>query len=190
MNHKEYLELLVEDLNIMFRNEPMGSSATQREKEHYLRIKVLTLHLHIDYLLTNIIKEKFKNEGISKIKEFYKKLEIVYATGDFDGGFSTALKILNKIRNSLSHNLIINLNEEESRIRTLNISIVQTLKMSNLSNSEHLFYSIIRYINVLADYLYKNIRGEISNWVLSIRAPQFGMTTELYPLISMIERPV
>jgi len=124
MNYKEYLELLTKDLNIIFKNEPTTDTLSQREKEHYFRVKILIFHLHADYLLSEIIREKFQahfnlreNKENFEVKdmEFIEKLRIFH-TINFDEGIFTTLRILNKIRNNLSHNLIIDLIGQEKKL--------------------------------------------------------------------------
>ena len=199
MNYKEYLELLSEDLNMIFRNEEEINSANQRAKGHNLRIRVLIFHLHADYLLSDIIKEEFQSSlTLNKNKEsfdvdgmeFIEKLRIIYTTKRFGEGLFTALRILNKVRNNLSHNLKIDLIGEEQRIRTLDMSnIINILPLKDLTTLEYLLYSIIGYINILAEYLHHDVKGEKLDWTLSIRAPQMSTTTENHPIFSIINRP-
>ncbi|MEI7719567.1 MAG: hypothetical protein WCI72_06875, partial [archaeon] len=66
MNYKEYLELFAEDFNLIFNSVQKGSTVSKRAKEHLLRIQVMTFHLHVDYLLNEIIKNKFAtNMGLN-----------------------------------------------------------------------------------------------------------------------------
>jgi|SRR3989344_4472117 len=187
MNHKEYLELLTEDLNILFREEKTND-ASQKEKEHSFRVQILIFHLHVDYLLTEIIKEKFKNEGISEIKEFLRKLKIVYGTGDFDEGFLTSFDTLNKVRNKLVHNLRAKIQDEEKKIRSLKVSpaLVSWEDLRNLTPLEHLLYSSIGYLNILAEYLYEKVKGDKPRWFLSFQMPE---KERGYIITSIIERP-
>ena len=110
MNHKEYLELLAEDLNVIFRSEENKNSITQREREHYLRVEVLLFHLHADYLLSEIIREELQsslilgeNKKSFEVNEmgFIEKLRLIYTIKNgFGEKLFTTLRILNKIRNN------------------------------------------------------------------------------------------
>ena len=109
MKHDEYLKILIKDLNFI------TDKNASVEAEHVFRLKVLILHLHTDFLLTEII-EHIKNNSLIRGKnkefwnmdgrEFAEKLRIVYATGNFDENFLETLRKLNNIRNNLSHKLL------------------------------------------------------------------------------------
>ena len=44
------------------------------------------------------------------------------------------------------------------------------------------------YINILAEYLHNNVRGEKLEYVLFINPYQADPNTKIYPIISVIER--
>ena len=196
MNHKEYLELLTEDLNTLFSKEQTSDSAPKRETEHSFRVKVLVFHLHADYLLSEIIKGKFQgNLSLTQNKEnfntnnmgFIEKLRIIYSTGNFEEGLFTTLRILNNVRNKLSHNLIIDLTEEEQRIRTLKISsIIVGEDISKITTLEHLLYGTLTDILILAEYLYQDVLGEELKWMLGVQIPRVGVAPEKYPILSVV----
>lgn len=198
MNHKEYLNLLSEDLNIVFRNEQSTAAMPQREKEHYFRVKILIFHLHVDYLLSEIIKARFqlslhsdKNQEAFEVNrmEFIEKLRIFHAINR-DEGLFTALRILNNVRNDLSHNLIVDLAGQEDKIRNLDISIIRGGNIASLSVFEHLLFGTLTYINALAEYLYNSINGENLDWILSVNISRLENTTQIYPTISVIRREI
>lgn len=164
--HKEYLEKLCDDLNYLFKE-----SGGDIDDGHKFRLDVLILHLHVDNVLTEIIKNKFKEKMSSgKNKEsfdmggrdFMEKLRIVYATGDFDEGFFNAFRIVNKVRNNLAHNLVINLDSEEGIIKTLEVlkSFRELSNTGNFTIKERLIFGSITYLNSSIEYLYKDILEE------------------------------
>jgi len=51
-----------------------------------------------------------------------------------------------------------------------------------------LLYATLTYINVLAEYLHREIRGESLDWILSLQIPGTGIGAENYPLLSVIPR--
>ena len=124
-----------------------------------------------------------------------EKLRIIYATGNFDEGFFTSLRILNKVRNNLSHNLIINLSEEEDKIKQLNIigQIIREDRIRNLTTLEHLLFSTLGYINILAEYLHNNLKKEGLTHILAVRMPQRINVPDTpnineHPILSVTER--
>ncbi len=164
--HKEYLERLCDDLNYLFKE-----SEGYANDNHKLRLEVLIIHLHMDDILTEIIKNKFEeklssseNKKSFKMggKGFMEKLRIVYATNDFDEGFFNAFRIINKVRNNLLHNLTINLDLEEDKIRTLEIlkSFKELPGAGNFTIREMLIFGSITSLKTSIEYLYKNILNE------------------------------
>ncbi|MFH1238194.1 MAG: hypothetical protein V1491_02035 [archaeon] len=164
--HKEYLEKLCDDLNYLFKE-----SGGDIDDGHKFRLDVLILHLHMDNVLTEIIKNKFgerMSSGQNKKafnmggKDFMEKLRIVYATGDFDEGFFNAFRIVNKVRNNLAHNLVVNLDSEEGKIKTLKIlkSFRELPNNGSITIKERLIFGSIHYLNSSVEYLYKNILEE------------------------------
>lgn len=197
MNYKEYLELFAEDFNLIFNNVQKGSRASKREKEHLLRLQVMTFHLHVDYLLNEIIKNKFalsmglnenKKNFDSKDMEFMEKLRLVYSLGKFNEDLFNTFRILNNVRNHLSHNLIVELDKEEKRIKSLKVpEVISKQERYGFLAIEHLFYSSIGCINSLAEYLHQNIFFEKLSYTLSIKVPQ--VNTNQVPIVSVVERP-
>jgi len=200
MKYKEYLELLAQDINMVFERE----YTNQRDKEHSFRVQILIFHLHADYLLSEIIKWMLQSKlsmlgnrnsfNLERIG-FMEKLKISYATGNFDEDFFTALRILNKVRNSLSHNLIINLNKEEDEIRKLKLigPIIREECIKNITILEHLLFSTFGYINILAEYLHNNLKKEGLTHIMSVMMPQrinIPNTPDVNerPVLSVVER--
>ena len=197
MNYKEYLELFAEDFNLIFNSVQKSSQVTKRAKEHLLRMQVMTFHLHVDYLLNEIIKNKFatsmgltenKKNFDSKDMEFMEKLRLVYSSGEFSEDLFNTFRILNNVRNHLSHNLIVELDKEEKRIKSLKIpEVISKQESYSLTAIEHLFYSSIGCINSLAEYLHRNIFSEKLLYTLNIRVPQVNANQS--PSVSVVERP-
>lgn len=197
MNYKEYLELFAEDFNLIFNSVPRGSQITKRAKEHLLRTQVITFHLHIDYLLNEIIKNRFarkmaltenKKNYDTKDMEFMEKLRLVYSTEKFNEDLFNTFRILNNVRNHLSHNLIVELDKEEKRIKSLKMpDVIAKQESYGLTAIEHLFYSSIGCINSLAEYLHKDLFSEKLLYTLNIIVPKVNMNQ--VPFVSVIERP-
>jgi hypothetical protein len=195
MNYKEYLELFAEDFNLIFNSVQKGS--TKRAKEHLLRIQVMTFHLHVDYLLNEIIKNKFatkmslsenKKNFDTKDMEFMEKLRLVCSGGEFSEDLFNTFRILNNVRNHLSHNLIVELDKEEGRIKSLKMpDVISKEELRGMSAIEHLFYSSIGCINSLAEYLHKNIFSEKLLNTLNIVVPPAN--TNRVPVVSVVMRP-
>ena len=76
------------------------------------RLKVLFIHLHIEYLINKIIEIKFpKPDMILKdggdLKFFSNKLKILEALGGFpDKDMCKKISLINRIRNFYSHNIV------------------------------------------------------------------------------------
>jgi hypothetical protein len=198
MNYKEYLESFIEDLNLIY----LGKLEFSDPKGHNLfRLRVLMLHLHADHLLTEIISSKFKesfklssckNQWDIKSNDFMEKLRIVYATGDFEEGFFNALKILNKIRNDLIHNLNLNINGEINRINQMEVNpTYKNLLGRELYPIEHLIFACLGYINVLAEYLWGTIRKEkLEYWIkMEVTKPTPPYTSTSLFLFNIDKRP-
>ena len=171
MNYKEYLELLAEDLRLICMEKLMFHDS---DGHKLFRLKVLTLHLHADFLLTEIIDSKFKQSFQNStckdqwnLQSFMEKLRIVYATGDFSEGFFNTLRNLNTIRNHLAHQLNLNINCEVDRIKQMKINpIYRKLADRDLFIPEHLIFACLEHINVLAEYLCGTIRKEkLEYWI-------------------------
>ena len=167
MKHTEYLEILIRDLNFIIDKE---SKQEPKGLEHIFRLKVLILHLHTDFLLTEII-EHIKNNNFTRGKnkefwnmdgkEFAEKLRIVYATGHFDEDFLETLRKLNNIRNNLSHKLLPDIKSLEDKIRSIKIEeLIKQNLSKELDPIEHLVMGCIGYINILAEYLWVNLKKE------------------------------
>lgn len=197
MIYKEYLELFAEDFNLLFNSMRKSSPLSQREKEHLLRMQVVTFHLHVDYLLNEIIKNKFaeklssnenKKNFDSKDMEFMEKLRLVFSTGEFSEDLFNTFRLLNNVRNRLSHNLLVESEKEEKRIKSLKMpDVIPKQDVYSLSTIEHLFYSSIGYINILAEYLHRSIFSEKLAYTLNIKVPT--PNTNQVPIVSVIERP-
>ncbi len=196
MNYKEYLELFTEDFNLIFVGAKPGLTKSKRVAEHLLRMQVMTFHLHVDFLLGEIIKNKFlsklestENKKIydNKNLEFMEKLRLVYSTGFFDEDLFNTFRILNNVRNHLSHNLMVELYKEEKRIKSLKIPEVITKEEArSLTAIEHLFYSSIGCINNLAEYLHRDIFSERLSSSLNIAMPPAGSGG--IPAVSVVSR--
>lgn len=197
MNYKEYLELFAEDFNLIFNSGRKNSPVSKREKEHLLRIQVMAFHLHVDYLLNEIVTNKFAKKVTSnenkksfdtKDMEFMDKLKLVYSTGEFSEDLFNTFRILNNVRNHLSHNLIVELDKEENRIKALKMpEAIPKQDVYGMTAIEHLFYSSIGYINSLAEYLHRDIFSEKLLSTLNIKMP--AAKTNQVPEVSVIERP-
>ncbi len=164
--HKEYLERLCDDLNYLFKKSESNIGDT-----HKFRLDVLIVHLNMDHILTEIIKNKFENRlSIKENKEsfmmdgrdFMEKLRIVYSTGDFDEEFFNVFRIINKVRNKLAHKLSIDLNSERDRIKNLKIlkSFEELPGAKVLTIEQRLVFGSITYLNSSIEYLYKTLLNE------------------------------
>ncbi len=195
MNYKEYLELFAEDLRLMYERLAFSDS----EGHKLFRLKVLILHLHADFLLTEIINSKFKqsfhssiNKNQWNLQSFMEKLRIVYATGDFDEEFFNTLRNLNTIRNDLAHNLNLNIRGEVDRIKQMKINpIYKKMLGRKLAVIEHLVFACFGYINILAEYLWGTIRKEKLEYWIKIQAtkPTPPYTTTPMFLFGVDKRP-
>ncbi len=173
-NYRKYLELLIKDLNFICEKEKL--KLTSSKTDNLFRLKVLILHLHSDLLLNEIISLKFKDsfkikkcqkQWIIESNDFMEKLRIIYATGKFDENFFNTLRILNKIRNDFSHKLIPNENSQKDRIKEMKLlPIYSKIFKRKFDIIEKLVLSCLGYINILAEYLYKNVKQEkLKDWI-------------------------
>lgn len=173
-NYLEYLKLLVNDLNFICEKEKL--KLIYSKVDNLFRLKVLILHLHSDLLLNNIISSRFKDsfkikkckkQWIIESNDFMEKLRIVYATGKFDENFFNTLRILNKIRNNFSHKLIPNENSQKDRIKDMKLlPIYAKIFKREFDGMEKLVFSCLGYINLLAEYLYRDIKQEkLKHWI-------------------------
>jgi len=198
MDYKEYLELFAEDFNLIFNSIQKGAMVNKRAKEHLLRIQVMTFHLHVDYLLNEIIENKFSKEmGLNENKksydsrgmEFMEKLRLVYSTKEFSEDLFNTFRILNNVRNHLSHNLIVELDKEEKRIKSLKIpEVISRQETYSLTAIEHLFYSSIGCINSLAEYLHRDLFSEKLMHTLNIIMPR--PKSNIATIVSVVNRPI
>ncbi|MEI7719241.1 MAG: hypothetical protein WCI72_05215, partial [archaeon] len=137
---------------------------------------------------TNMGLNENKKNFDSKDMEFMEKLRLVYSTGEFNEDLFNTFRILNNVRNHLSHNLIVELDKEEKRIKSLKIpEVISKQESYSFTAIEHLFYSSIGCINSLAEYLHKNIFSEKLLYTLNIIMPQTN--TNNFPTVFVVERP-
>jgi len=123
------------------------------EKEKYI-YQILTLHTYTDFLITNIIREKFEEfkNTLGDSEKFIVKLEIIYASKILSKAGFEALNKLNKLRNNLVHKFEIKTNVVKDMIDSLKDSeIIGNKKIFERLSSpiEKLEVACIHYINAL-----------------------------------------
>lgn len=184
ITHKEYLGRLSNDLNYLFKEAGAGT-----DDNYKFRLDLLIIHLHMDNILTEIIKNKFegkmssmKNKKEFKMdgRDFMEKLRIVYATNDFDEGFFNAFRIVNNVRNKLLHNLVVDLDSEKNKIKTLKIlkSFKELPGAGNFTIKQMLVFGSITYLNSSIEYLYKDILKEVLEHKIGITV-NVGFTPQM-----------
>jgi len=166
-------------LNMIALRDP----SKQRNQELDFRADILMIHLIFDYLFNKIIELQFTNRFIGRSKDswntshmaFMNKLKIVYASagGLLDPGFFKNVALLNQLRNNLAHNFKLKVNESMN-IDKLNIylfggkSNIEKQLKKKLSPQEHVLFSCIGYINVLFQYLVKDIAREKVEYSINV----------------------
>jgi hypothetical protein len=192
-NYEEYLHLFLDGLNLIKEGLITIDYISKQHKDHLFRLQVSLLHLHAEYLINEIIENKFMKQFSGKMKDVWKtkgegflgKLKIVYAANNFDINFFKTLITLNEIRNHLSHNLNADIDSQKKKI--FSMSIDPSFEKSfgkKLDLTQHLIFSCITSINLLAEYLFRNIKQEqLKHWIrIDFKyCPYYFFTVELRP---------
>ena len=126
------------------------------------RLQVLLLHLYVDSLLIDIIKEDLKlhTDMVRQTEGFNARLHIIHAKGIIDDNGFKALKGLNSIRNDLQHKYEFNwqsMNEKVKNLKKLSALKVKGFKINIISQLEMV---CVHYINILRGYMQRK-KGEV-----------------------------
>ncbi|MBI2451697.1 hypothetical protein HYV50_01300 [Candidatus Pacearchaeota archaeon] len=168
------------DFQEMLNNvNTMGAGAQFIKKEDLFRIQILLIHLFVDNLFEEIIRNSPVNDFVKYKKRwtvselsfmgFSRKLEIIMSTGKFDKNFRKSIVALNDIRNDLAHKIKIDLMKQKKRIEDLEVQ--RPFKKKEVLSRpllEQLEISVVPYINVLFEYLILHIKKQKLNLILGI----------------------